>query len=92
MRVSGMEVKKVKKKTRVGTVVSNKMDKTVVVTVERLIQHQQYRKLIRRSNRFKAHDEANVCSIGDKVLIAESRPLSKDKRWVVLDILQKAAQ
>jgi small subunit ribosomal protein S17 len=87
-----MEVKKVKKKTRVGTVVSNKMDKTVVVTVERLIQHQQYRKLIRRSNRFKAHDEANACNIGDKVLIAESRPLSKDKRWVVLDILQKAAQ
>jgi small subunit ribosomal protein S17 len=87
-----MEVKKVKRKTRVGTVVSNKMDKTVVVTVDRLIQHQQYRKLIRRSNRFKAHDEANACSIGDKVLIAESRPLSKDKRWVVLDILQKAAQ
>lgn len=86
-----MEVTKSKSKTRVGTVVSNKMDKTVVVAVERLIQHTQYRKLIRRSNRFKAHDEANACNIGDRVLIAESRPLSKDKRWVVLDILQKAA-
>lgn len=86
-----MEVTKSKSKTRVGTVVSNKMDKTVVVAVERLIQHAQYRKLIRRSNRFKAHDEANACNIGDRVLIAESRPLSKDKRWVVLDILQKAA-
>jgi small subunit ribosomal protein S17 len=67
------------------------MDKTVVVAVERLIPHQQYRKLIRRSNRFKAHDEANACNVGDRVLIAESRPLSKEKRWVVLDILQKAA-
>ncbi|MCU0587392.1 MAG: 30S ribosomal protein S17 [Syntrophobacteraceae bacterium] len=80
------------KKTRVGTVVSSKMQKTVVVSVERLIQHQQYRKLVRRSNRFKAHDELNACKVGDRVLIAESRPLSKDKRWVVLEILQKAAQ
>lgn len=86
-----MEVEKSKRKTRVGTVVSNKMDKTVVVTVERLIQHQQYRKLIRRSNRFKAHDEANACNVGDRVIIAESRPISKEKRWVVLNILHRAA-
>ncbi|MCU0571778.1 MAG: 30S ribosomal protein S17 [Syntrophobacteraceae bacterium] len=84
--------KTVRKKTRVGTVVSSKMQKTVVVSVERLIQHEQYRKLIRRSNRFKAHDELSACKVGDRVLIAESRPLSKDKRWVVLEILQKAAQ
>jgi small subunit ribosomal protein S17 len=68
------------------------MQKTVVVSVERLVQHQQYRKLIRRSNRFKAHDESNACNVGDRVLIGESRPLSKDKRWVVLEILHKAAQ
>jgi small subunit ribosomal protein S17 len=87
-----MEVEKSSRKTRIGTVVSNKMQKTVVVSVERLIQHQQYRKLIRRSNRFKAHDESNACNVGDRVLIGESRPLSKDKRWVVLEILHKAAQ
>lgn len=84
--------KTARKKTRVGTVVSNKMQKTVVVSVERLVQHEQYRKLVRRSNRFKAHDEANACNVGDRVLIQESRPLSKDKRWVVVEILQKAAQ
>lgn len=87
-----MEVAKTSKKTRVGTVVSNKMQKTVVVAVEHLIQHQQYRKLIRRSNHFKAHDESNACNVGDRVMIVESRPLSKDKRWVVREILQKAAQ
>jgi small subunit ribosomal protein S17 len=87
-----MEVEKSSRKTRIGTVVSNKMQKTVVVSVERLIQHQQYRKLIRRSNRFKAHDESNACNVGDRVLIGESRPISKDKRWVVLEILHKAAQ
>jgi small subunit ribosomal protein S17 len=92
MRDQGMEVSKSSKKTRIGTVVSNKMQKTVVVSVERLIQHQQYRKLIRRSNHFKAHDESNACNVGDRVLIAESRPLSKEKRWVVLEILHKAAQ
>ena len=87
-----MEVEKSSRKTRIGTVVSNKMQKTVVVSVERLIQHQQYRKLIRRSNRFMAHDESNSCNVGDRVLIGESRPLSKDKRWVILEILHKAAQ
>lgn len=86
-----MEETKSGKKVRVGTVVSNKMDKTVVVAVERLIHHGQYRKYISRRAKFKAHDGENTCRIGDRVLIQESRPLSKDKRWVVLEILQKAA-
>lgn len=86
-----MEETKSAKKTRVGTVVSNKMDKTVVVAVERLIHHGQYRKYIRRQNKFKAHDAQNVCQVGDRVLIEEGRPISKDKRWVVVEILHKAA-
>lgn len=86
-----MEERKSAKKTRVGTVTSNKMDKTVVVLVERLIHHPKYRKFIRRRNKFKAHDARNVCNIGDRVLIEESRPLSKDKRWVVVEVLEKTA-
>ena len=86
-----MEEQKSAKKTRVGMVKSNKMDKTVVVSVDRLIHHQKYRKFIRRQNKFKAHDAHNACQIGDRVLIEESRPLSKDKRWVVVKILEKAA-
>jgi small subunit ribosomal protein S17 len=86
-----MEERKSTKKTRVGVVTSNKMDKTVVVRVERLIQHSVYRKLIRRQNKFKAHDPQNGCNIGDRVLIEESRPISKDKRWVVVQVLEKAA-
>ena len=86
-----MEEQKTARKTRVGTVVSNKMDKTIVVHVERLIQHHMYRKFIRRRNTFKAHDAQNVCRIGDRVLIEESRPISKDKRWVVVKVLDKAA-
>ncbi len=85
-----MEEKKSFRKTRVGTVTSNKMEKTVVVVVERLVTHPKYRKFIRRGNKFKAHDAHNACSIGDRVLIEESRPLSKDKRWVVVKILEKA--
>jgi small subunit ribosomal protein S17 len=85
-----MEEQKSARKTRVGTVVSNKMDKTIVVLVERLVHHQMYRKFIRRRNKFKAHDAQNVCQIGDRVLIEESRPISKDKRWVVLRVLDKA--
>ncbi len=79
------------KKTRVGTVTSNKMDKTVVVVVERLIHHPIYKKFVRRRIKFKAHDAANECRVGDRVLIEESRPLSKDKRWVVLQVVEKAA-
>jgi len=74
----------------VGTVVSNKMDKTAVVLVERLVKHQLYLKYVRRRVRFAAHDEGNACNIGDKVLITESRPLSRLKRWRVSEILEKA--
>lgn len=74
----------------IGTVVSDKMDKTVVVQAERLVKHRLYEKYIRRRARFSAHDAENSCRIGDKVLITESRPLSKTKRWQVSQILEKA--
>ena len=86
-----MEQKSSGKKTRVGVVTSNKMDKTVVVAVDRLIQHPKYRKFVRRRNKFAAHDAQNACQIGDRVLIEETRPLSKTKRWMVVQILEKAA-
>ncbi len=86
-----MEEQKSGRKTRVGRVLSNKMDKTVVVVVERLIHHPQYHKFIRRQNKFKAHDAQNACKVGDRVIIEESRPISKDKRWVVVQVLDKAA-
>lgn len=73
-----------------GVVISNKMDKTVVVRAERLVKHPVFRKYVRRYIKHKAHDEANNCNIGDKVLIVESRPLSKDKRWRVREILERA--
>ena len=73
-----------------GRVISNKMDKTVVVKVERLVRHPRYHKFIRRQNKFMAHDAHNACQIGDQVLIEESRPLSKLKRWVVVRTLEKA--
>ena len=78
------------KRQVVGTVISNKMNKTVVVQVERLVKHGLYKKYIRRRNKFTAHDENNGCQIGDKVLITESKPLSKTKRWRVSDIVEKA--
>jgi small subunit ribosomal protein S17 len=78
-----------KRKIRVGRVVSNKMDKTVVVTVESHRAHPLYKKRVRRINRFKAHDEQNTCHIGDVVRIEETRPLSKDKCWRVVEILKK---
>lgn len=74
----------------VGTVVSNKMDKTVVVSVERLFKEKLYHKYIRRRAKFAAHDESNRCQIGDKVMITESRPLSRSKRWRVSKIVEKA--
>ena len=74
----------------VGTVISNKMDKTVVVQVQRLVKHRMYHKYVRRRAKFAAHDNDNNCQIGDKVLIIESRPLSKIKRWRVLEIVEKA--
>jgi small subunit ribosomal protein S17 len=78
------------KKEVVGTVVSDKMDKTVVVMVERLVKHALYHKFIRRRAKFSAHDESNSCQIGDKVMITESRPLSKTKKWRVSKIIEKA--
>ena len=74
----------------VGTVISNKMDKTVVVQVERLVKHRMYLKYVRRRAKFSAHDTDNNCQIGDKVMITESRPLSKAKRWRVSEIVEKA--
>ena len=74
----------------VGTVISNKMDKTVVVQVERLVKHRMYHKYVRRRAKFAVHDTDNNCQIGDKVMITESRPLSKAKRWRVSEIVEKA--
>ncbi len=78
------------RKVRTGTVVSDKMDKTVVVAVETLVTHPLYRKQLKKTTKFKAHDENNECSQGDVVKIMETRPLSKDKRWRVLSIVEKA--
>ena len=77
-------------KTRVGKVLSDKMDKTVVVEVEARRPHPRYKKIVRHRTRFKAHDEANACHVGDLVRIVETRPLSKDKRWRVTEIVTKA--
>ena len=78
------------RKTMVGTVVSNRMDKTVVVLVQRLVKHPLYQKYIRKKARYKAHDEKNECHPGDRVLLMETRPLSREKRWRVKEILEKA--
>ncbi|MGC1307321.1 MAG: 30S ribosomal protein S17 [Phormidesmis sp.] len=77
-------------KERIGQVVSDKMDKTVVVAVETRVQHKKYDKIMVRTQRYKAHDEENNCKIGDRVRISETRPLSKTKRWVVADILNSS--
>ena len=78
------------RKTRVGTVVSDKMDKTVVVAIQDNVKHPLYKKIIKRTVKFKAHDEENAGGVGDKVKIMETRPLSKDKRWRVTEIIEKA--
>ena len=78
------------RKTRIGIVVSDKMDKTVVVAVKDLEQHKMYKKLIKKTVKFKAHDENNEAHVGDKVSIMETRPLSKDNRWRVVEILERA--
>ena len=80
----------VKKREWVGRVLSNKMNKTVVVSVERSVTHPLYRKVLRRVSKFKAHDEANTAGMGDTVRIMETRPLSKDKRWRLVEIVEKA--
>lgn len=79
-----------RRKTRIGVVVSDKMEKTVVVEVTRQFPHRLYKKIIKRSKRYKAHDEENLCSVGDVVRIMETRPLSRQKRWRVETILEKA--
>ena len=78
------------RKTRVGTVVSDKMDKTVVVATVDNVRHPLYKKIVKRTVKWKAHDEANECRVGDRVEITETRPLSKDKRWRVSKIIEKA--
>jgi small subunit ribosomal protein S17 len=80
---------KEKRKIRTGTVVSDKMDKTVVVLVESLVRHPLYKKVVRRISKFKAHDETNGCKVGDVVRIVETRPLSKDKCWRVVEIISR---
>ena len=80
-----------KRKTLSGVVSSDKMDKTIIVMVNRLVRHPVYKKFIRKRTKVKAHDEKNECHIGDKVLLVETRPLSKDKRWRVRGILERAA-
>jgi len=78
------------RKTRVGTVTSDKMDKTIVVSVTEHVKHPLYKKIIKRTYKLKAHDEENVCGIGDKVKVMETRPLSRDKRWRLVEIVEKA--
>ncbi len=77
------------RKTRTGKVVSNKMDKTIVVAVEDHVKHPLYKKIVKRTYKLKAHDEMNECSIGDTVKVMETRPLSKDKRWRLVEIVEK---
>ncbi len=78
-----------RRKTKVGMVVSDKMDKTITVAVEDFVRHSLYGKAVKRTNKFKAHDENNECNTGDKVRIMETRPLSKDKRWRLVNIIEK---
>jgi small subunit ribosomal protein S17 len=87
---AGQAVRRGKRKTMVGTVVSDKMDKTVVVAVERLVAHPLYGKRMRRTRRYKAHDENNECRVGDRVELMETRPLSREKRWRVVRIIERA--
>ena len=78
-----------RRKTRIGIVTSNKMDKTIVVTVEEFVRHSLYGKAVKVTKKFKAHDEQNECNIGDNVRIMETRPLSKDKRWRLVNVVEK---
>ena len=78
------------RKTKVGMVVSDKMDKTIVVAIEDRVQHPLYKKILKRTYKLKAHDENNECGVGDKVRVMETRPLSKDKRWRLVEIVAKA--
>ena len=79
-----------RRKSKIGSVVSNKMDKSIVVSVERLVRHPLYRKYFRKTSKFMAHDQENQCQIGDTVKIVETRPLSKLKRWRLVEVIEKA--
>lgn len=83
-------VERGRRKVRIGFVVSDKMDKTIVVKVEDFVRHPLYGKRVKRTKKFKAHDELNACGTGDKVKIMETRPLSKDKRWRLVEVMEKA--
>ena len=89
-RNEGETIQRSSRKTRVGMVVSDKMQKTVVVSIERRVQHPVYGKMVRRTKKLKAHDEQNEAKTGDTVRIMETRPLSKDKRWRVVEIIERA--
>ena len=78
------------RKTRIGRVISNKMDKTIVVAIEENVKHKLYSKIVKRTYKLKAHDEQNTANIGDRVKVMETRPLSKDKRWRLVEIVEKA--
>jgi small subunit ribosomal protein S17 len=78
------------RKTRIGMVVSNKMDKTVVVAIHENVRHPLYKKIIKRTIKLKAHDEENICNVGDKIEVMETRPLSKEKRWRLVSVLERA--
>ena len=84
------EIRQASRKTRIGKVVSDKMDKTVVVAVETRVPHPLYKKIIKRTYKLKAHDENNECGTGDVVRVMETRPLSKDKRWRLVEVIEKA--
>ena len=84
------EIRTSRRKTRVGKVVSDKMDKTIVVAVENRVPHPLYKKIIKRTYKLKAHDENNDCGVGDRVRVMETRPISKDKRWRLVEIIEKA--
>ena len=78
------------RKTRVGKVTSNKMDKTIVVAIEDHVKHPLYKKIVKRTYKLKAHDEENTCNIGDTVKVMETRPISKDKRWRLVEVVERA--
>ncbi|NLB29698.1 MAG: 30S ribosomal protein S17 [Clostridiales bacterium] len=84
------EIRTTSRKTRTGKVISDKMDKTIVVAVENRVAHPLYKKIIRRTYKLKAHDEENSCGIGDRVRVMETRPISKDKHWRLVEIIEKA--
>jgi len=85
-----MTVERANRKTRVGHVISDKMDKTIVVAIVNNVKHPLYKKIIKRTYKLKAHDENNECGIGDRVRVMETRPLSKDKRWRLVNVIEKA--